>query len=143
MVAARVFLGVFEAGFGPAIPLYFCEYLPWILVFRSPCKALFYTKKEMGLRVRFRNNFLDLVLNDDPQMAYWFGFAAVAGAFGGLLAFGISHTNTHIDDWRLLFIVEVCLDHSPLRMGWLKLQYAGYSNYRPSSGHLPSATRPS
>jgi hypothetical protein len=24
-MAARVMLGVFEAGFGPAIPLYFCE----------------------------------------------------------------------------------------------------------------------
>lgn len=25
MIVARLFLGVFEAGFGPAIPLYFCE----------------------------------------------------------------------------------------------------------------------
>jgi hypothetical protein len=31
-------------------------------------EALFYSKNEMGLR-----------------MAYWFGFAAVAGAFGGLV----------------------------------------------------------
>ena len=50
LVVTRLFLGMFEAGFGPAIPLYF---------------SLFYTKHEMGLR-----------------MAYWFGFAAVAGAFG-------------------------------------------------------------
>jgi len=74
LMAARIFLGIFEAGFGPAIPLYF---------------SLFYTKKEMGLR-----------------MAYWFGFAAVAGAFGGILAFGISHAKAHIENWRLLFIVE-------------------------------------
>jgi sugar phosphate permease len=39
-------------------------------------------------------------------MAYWFGFAAVAGAFGGLIAFGISNAKLHIDSWRLLFIVE-------------------------------------
>ncbi|KAH9919825.1 major facilitator superfamily domain-containing protein [Fomitopsis serialis] len=56
LVCARLGLGVFEAGFGPGIPLYM---------------SLFYTKEEMGLR-----------------MAYWFGFAAVAGAFGGLIAFG-------------------------------------------------------
>ncbi|KAG2154195.1 major facilitator superfamily domain-containing protein [Suillus bovinus] len=56
LMAARVALGIFEAGFGPAIPLYF---------------SFFYTRTEMGLR-----------------MAYWFGFAAVAGAFGGLIAFG-------------------------------------------------------
>ncbi|KAF8348602.1 MFS general substrate transporter [Amanita rubescens] len=55
LMTARIFLGIFEAGFGPAIPLYFCEY----------------------------------------PMAYWFGFAAVAGAFGA-----------HIENWRLLFIVE-------------------------------------
>ncbi|KAI3613176.1 major facilitator superfamily protein [Moniliophthora roreri] len=74
LITARVFLGVFEAGFGPAIPLYF---------------SLFYTKKEMGLR-----------------MAYWFGFAAVAGAFGGIVAFGIQHADIAISNWRLLFIVE-------------------------------------
>ena len=39
-------------------------------------------------------------------MAYWFGFAAVAGAFGGLIAFGIQHAHTTISNWRLLFIVE-------------------------------------
>ncbi|KAF5379117.1 hypothetical protein D9615_005871 [Tricholomella constricta] len=74
MMTARVFLGIFESGFGPAIPLYF---------------SLFYTKAEMGLR-----------------MAYWFGFAAVAGAFGGLLAFGVQNIHTHVQNWRLLFIIE-------------------------------------
>jgi len=67
-------LGVFEAGFGPAIPLYF---------------SFYYTKEEMGLR-----------------MAWWFGFAAVAGAFGGLLAFGVQHIQTSVQNWRLLFIIE-------------------------------------
>ncbi|KAG6830602.1 hypothetical protein H0H92_015883 [Tricholoma furcatifolium] len=74
MMAGRLFLGIFEAGFGPAIPLYF---------------SLFYTKEEMGLR-----------------MAYWFGFAAVAGAFGGLLAFGVQHIHSSVENWRLLFIIE-------------------------------------
>lgn len=74
MLVARVFLGVFEAGFGPGIPLYL---------------SYWYTRHEMGVR-----------------MAYWFGFAAVAGAFGGLVAFGIQHAHTAIHNWRLLFIVE-------------------------------------
>jgi MFS family permease len=53
--------------------------------------ALFYTKHELGLR-----------------LAYWFGFAAVAGAFGGLIAFGVQHVHAAIENWRLLFIIEVC-----------------------------------
>ncbi|THH00323.1 hypothetical protein EW145_g7104 [Phellinidium pouzarii] len=51
--------------------------------------AYFYTKHEMGLR-----------------MAYWFGFAAVAGAFGGLIAFGVQHAHSAVANWRLLFIIE-------------------------------------
>ncbi|KAF9467805.1 MFS general substrate transporter [Collybia nuda] len=74
MFIARLCLGVFEAGFGPAIPLYF---------------SFFYTKAEMGLR-----------------MAYWFGFAAVAGAFGGLIAFGVQHIESSVEKWRLLFVIE-------------------------------------
>ncbi|RXW16480.1 hypothetical protein EST38_g9367 [Candolleomyces aberdarensis] len=75
LIVCRLLIGVFEAGFGPAIPLYF---------------SLFYTQAEMGLR-----------------MAYWFGFAAVAGAFGGLIAFGIQHAETSLRHWKLLFIVEI------------------------------------
>lgn len=40
-------------------------------------------------------------------MAYWFGFAAVAGAFGGIIAFGIQNAIVPFSNWRLLFIVEV------------------------------------
>jgi hypothetical protein len=40
-------------------------------------------------------------------MAYWFGFAAVAGAFGGLVAFGVQHIHSSVANWRLLFIIEV------------------------------------
>ncbi|KAH8107550.1 MFS general substrate transporter [Phellopilus nigrolimitatus] len=74
LIVARMFLGAFEACFGPAIPLYL---------------SYFYTKNEMGLR-----------------MAYFFGFAAVAGAFGGLIAFGVQQAHAAIANWRLLFIVE-------------------------------------
>lgn len=94
-MVARVALGVFEAGFGPGIPLYFCR--PSLSHVHICCgsdaqdSALFYTKHELGLR-----------------LAYWFGFAAVAGAFGGLLAFGVQHAHTGIANWRLLFIIEVC-----------------------------------
>ena len=55
--------------------------------------AFFYTKHEMGLR-----------------MAYWFGFAAVAGAFGGLIAFGVQHIHSSVSNWRLLFIIEVSIN---------------------------------
>ncbi|KAI6044021.1 major facilitator superfamily domain-containing protein [Pisolithus marmoratus] len=51
--------------------------------------SYYYTKSEYGTRV-----------------AYWFGFAAVAGAFGGLLAYGIQNTRVSIAHWRLLFLLE-------------------------------------
>ena len=37
------------------------------------------------------------------RMAYWFGFAAVAGAFGGLIAFGVQHIHAHIENWRAVY----------------------------------------
>lgn len=51
-------------------------------------------------------------------MGYWFGFAAVAGAFGGLIAFGVQQINYGPplttaggsggeSDWRILFLIEV------------------------------------
>jgi hypothetical protein len=40
-------------------------------------------------------------------MAWWFGFAAVAGAFGGLLAFGVQQIQSPVQNWRLLFVIEV------------------------------------
>lgn len=41
-------------------------------------------------------------------MAYFIGFAAVSGAFGGLIAFGVQHIEAVVAKWRLLFIIEVC-----------------------------------
>jgi MFS family permease len=70
--------------------LYINYYLLFVVAPGIPLYfSLFYTKNEIGLR-----------------LAYWFGFAAVAGAFGGLIAFGISQAHMAIAQWRLLFIVE-------------------------------------
>ncbi|TFY60255.1 hypothetical protein EVG20_g7482 [Dentipellis fragilis] len=51
--------------------------------------TLFYTKNEVGL-----------------CPAHWFGFAAISGAFGGLIAYGVQHAQLPFSDWRLLFIVD-------------------------------------
>ncbi|KAI0738942.1 MFS general substrate transporter [Daedaleopsis nitida] len=51
--------------------------------------SLFYTKEEIGLRLAIYN-----------------GFAAAAGAFGGLIAFAIQRAPLPIASWKLLFIVE-------------------------------------
>jgi len=40
------------------------------------------------------------------RLAYFSAFAAVAGSFGGLIAFGIQHVHAPIANWRLLFIIE-------------------------------------
>ena len=52
--------------------------------------AYFYTKHDMGER-----------------FAYFQSFGAVAGAFGGLIAFGIQNAKVPFANWRLLFLVEV------------------------------------
>ncbi|KAH9941689.1 MFS general substrate transporter [Epithele typhae] len=65
--------------------------------------SFWYTKQEQGLR-----------------FAAYSAFAGVAGAFGGLLAFGIQHARTAIADWRLLFIVEGV---PPILIGVLTLFY--------------------
>ncbi|QRW24544.1 major facilitator superfamily transporter [Rhizoctonia solani] len=83
LLATRFFLGVFEAGFGPMIPLYY---------------TFFYTKHEMGVR-----------------LSIWFGFAAVAGAFGGLIAYGVQHINSYLANWRILFLVEARYDEMAAR----------------------------
>jgi hypothetical protein len=44
------------------------------------------------------------------RMAYWFGFAAVAGAFGGLVAFGVQQAHSHVANWKILFIIEVIVN---------------------------------
>ncbi|KAF9077414.1 major facilitator superfamily domain-containing protein [Rhodocollybia butyracea] len=68
LMTARVFLGIFEAGFGPVIPLYFSLW---------PTGSV---------------------------------FAAIAGAFGGIIAFGIQNAILPFSNWRLSFHCRaVCL----------------------------------
>ena len=90
-MVARIGLGVFESAFSPGFPLYFgaCPEYWYADVSNYNTKALFYTRQEIGKRI-----------------AYWFGFAAVAGAFSGLIAFGIQHVRAAVANWRLLFIIE-------------------------------------
>ncbi|EJU01202.1 MFS general substrate transporter [Dacryopinax primogenitus] len=49
----------------------------------------FYTREEIGKR-----------------LGIWFSCANVAGAFGGLIAFGVQNIHGSIHNWRLLFIIE-------------------------------------
>ncbi|KAH7304059.1 major facilitator superfamily domain-containing protein [Stachybotrys elegans] len=51
--------------------------------------SIWYHRTEMGVRV------------------FWFlGPTAFAGAFGGLIAYGIGHIRSHIPDWKYLFLIE-------------------------------------
>ncbi|KZO95487.1 MFS general substrate transporter [Calocera viscosa TUFC12733] len=49
----------------------------------------FFTRQEIGAR-----------------LGTWFSCASLAGAFGGLIAYGVQHVNSRVDNWRLLFIIE-------------------------------------
>ncbi|KAK2748492.1 hypothetical protein FQN57_000625 [Myotisia sp. PD_48] len=51
--------------------------------------TLWYTRKEIAFRT-----------------AIFVGMSALAGAFGGLIAYGITSIETHISHWRVLFLVE-------------------------------------
>ncbi|KAJ2445080.1 hypothetical protein GGF42_006114 [Coemansia sp. RSA 2424] len=76
LVAARFFMGVFEAGVGPAAPI--------ILSF-------FYLRHELAWRA-----------------ALFYGSSTFAGAFGGLIAYGVATNLAHekLAAWQLLFIIE-------------------------------------
>ena len=58
------------------------------------------------------------------RMACWFGFAAVAGAFGGLIAFGVQQAHITISNWRLLFIIEVQYLHIFFQPDYLRIRRA-------------------
>jgi sugar phosphate permease len=76
LIVCRLLLGAFEGGLFPGMAIYL---------------TLFYTKKELGLRV-----------------GYLFVSAALAGAFGGLLAYGIGHLDGKSGQrgWRWIMIIE-------------------------------------
>ncbi|KAF2756434.1 MFS general substrate transporter [Pseudovirgaria hyperparasitica] len=51
--------------------------------------SLWYHRNEMGLRI------------------FWFlGPTSIAGAFGGLIAYGVGHIKARVPNWKLLFIIE-------------------------------------
>ncbi|KAJ2783185.1 hypothetical protein H4R18_001852 [Coemansia javaensis] len=76
LAAARFFMGIFEAGVGPAAPV--------ILSF-------FYLRHELAWRA-----------------AMFYGSSTFAGAFGGLIAYGVAKNLAHerLAPWQLLFIIE-------------------------------------
>jgi MFS family permease len=76
LVACRLLLGLFEGGLFPGLTVYL---------------TLFYTKKEIALRI-----------------GYLFVSSALAGACGGLLAYGIGHMDgvAGQSGWRWIFIIE-------------------------------------
>ncbi|WWC90918.1 uncharacterized protein L201_005856 [Kwoniella dendrophila CBS 6074] len=40
------------------------------------------------------------------RLAAFIGAGVLAGAFGGLIAYGVSHIKSHIETWRILFLIE-------------------------------------
>lgn len=76
LIVARVFLGLLEGGLLPGLTVYL---------------TLFYTKKEIALRISFL-----------------FISSALAGACGGLLAYGIGFLDgvRGYSGWRWIFIIE-------------------------------------
>ncbi|KAI8077779.1 major facilitator superfamily domain-containing protein [Halteromyces radiatus] len=75
LATARIFLGVFEAGFFPGSIYYM---------------SIWYTRKEYARRIGF----------------FW-SFSSLAGAFGGLIAYGITEIPTNVlQTWQLLFLIE-------------------------------------
>ncbi|KAJ1918945.1 hypothetical protein H4219_002301 [Mycoemilia scoparia] len=76
LIATRFFMGIFEAGVGPGAPLL----LSW-----------WYLRDELAWRV-----------------SLFFGSSTLAGAFGGLIAYGVGKNlaNSHLEPWRILFIIE-------------------------------------
>jgi MFS family permease len=76
IVVCRIFIGIGEACFGPAVPFYY---------------SIWYKREEIAMR-----------------NALFIGCGALAGAFGGLIAYGVSFINdSRIGaTWRILFLIE-------------------------------------
>ena len=91
-----------------------CIFVSEIIIAKLLIVFMLHPKRSITRRKRWvkesviyiHSGFFPRVLNLF-KMALWFGFAAVAGAFGGLLAFGVQHIHSSVQNWRLLFIIEV------------------------------------
>ncbi|KAJ7346434.1 hypothetical protein DFH08DRAFT_660517, partial [Mycena albidolilacea] len=75
LMTGRVFLGIFEAGFVPAITLYI---------------SFFYAKEEMGMWMAYWFGFVAVA-----------GFSIFLLTFGGLIAFGVQKAHAAIHNWRI------------------------------------------
>jgi len=115
-MTARVFLGIFEAGFGPVITIYLCKKSISagydavglnVYVTYMQRSSIHGRSWDLGYVICVSGNFTLIDWFLDFKLALWFGFATVAGAFGGLIAFGVQHIHSSVADWRLLFIIEV------------------------------------
>lgn len=91
LIAVRLLIGVFEAGFYPTCVSFLTTFYP-----------------------RFSLAF---------RIALFYGSYAIAGAFGGLIAYGCFHINGPLWGWQYLFIIE------------------GGSTLQPSSGWLLTGIR--
>lgn len=77
LIAIRLLIGVFEAGFYPTVVTYM---------------SLFYPRYDLAFRI-----------------ALFYGSYAIAGAFGGIIAYGCFKINGSLYGWQYLFIIEgVC-----------------------------------
>ena len=74
LIAVRLLIGVFEAGFYPTTVSYL---------------STFYPRFDLAFRI-----------------ALFYGSYAIAGAFGGLIAYGVFHIEGSLYPWQYLFIIE-------------------------------------
>ncbi|KAF2643107.1 MFS general substrate transporter [Massarina eburnea CBS 473.64] len=74
LIAVRLLIGMFEAGFYPTCVSYL---------------SLFYPRFDLAFRI-----------------ALFYGSYAIAGAFGGLVAYGAFKIDGHLHGWQYLFIIE-------------------------------------
>jgi MFS family permease len=74
LIAIRLLIGVFEAGFYPTVVTYM---------------SLFYPRYDLAFRI-----------------ALFYGSYAIAGAFGGVIAYGCFNIHGSLYGWQYLFIIE-------------------------------------
>jgi MFS family permease len=110
LIAVRLLIGVFEAGFYPTCVSYL---------------ANFYPRFDLAFRI-----------------ALFYGSYAIAGAFGGLIAYGCFNIDGSLYGWQYLFIIEgtitivialitpFCLTPSPGRAWFLDEAQRSYAERR-------------
>ncbi|KAI9637765.1 major facilitator superfamily domain-containing protein [Dioszegia hungarica] len=88
-IAATSFAGVqnFPGAFACRFLIGFGEagYAPMVQVYLSR----FYTRRALGVRV-----------------AFWLAMAPMGGFLNGIIAYGVSFIKSHLESWRVLFLIE-------------------------------------